>query len=418
MNKQRLSKIINLSKETSNVKDPFIIFEGSLTQKPQNYRLKEAWEQYGKPKSYKEAIDIGLIKEINGIPKFASIGYNEDTDEYEYLNTGRDNDVVNRDLRVWDNDVIPFVKELKQGGYIKIYDNEKDCWKYSKQVQNEQREVIEQFQKGGKSSKKEKNDQTYAEFIATLPPNLQEGNDGEDGYRMRYAFDNSPDVWTFDDAKGTFIDWSEKDQSWHGVSVFGPTGEFLKPLNHPTLWMEEAAYMSSKPKLINGKEDNGNPENYVVVPMTGKEKEDMDNFRNRFDLVKTDENGNLLKYWKYVPKQSTQAFKQGGQMNVIPEGALHARKNNMEGAGKDFTAKGIPVVTTDGKEQTAEIEKDEIIFTLEVTKKIESWYKKYNDSDSNKEKDEIAIECGKYLTEQILRNTEDRTGLITKIQTS
>jgi hypothetical protein len=44
-----------------------------------------------------------------------------------------------------------------------------------------------------------------------------------------------------------------------------------------------------------------------------------------------------------------QAFKQGGQMNVIPEGALHARKNNMEGAGEDFTAKGIPVVDNNGE---------------------------------------------------------------------
>jgi hypothetical protein len=44
-----------------------------------------------------------------------------------------------------------------------------------------------------------------------------------------------------------------------------------------------------------------------------------------------------------------EAFKQGGQMNVIPEGALHARKNNMEGAGEDFTAKGIPVMSNDGE---------------------------------------------------------------------
>jgi len=44
-----------------------------------------------------------------------------------------------------------------------------------------------------------------------------------------------------------------------------------------------------------------------------------------------------------------QAFKQGGQMSVIPEGALHARKNNMEGAGEDFTAKGIPVVDNKGE---------------------------------------------------------------------
>jgi hypothetical protein len=56
-----------------------------------------------------------------------------------------------------------------------------------------------------------------------------------------------------------------------------------------------------------------------------------------------------------------QAFKQGGQMSVIPEGALHARKNNMDGAGEDFTAKGIPVVDNQG-EQQAEIECNEIIF--------------------------------------------------------
>jgi len=37
-------------------------------------------------------------------------------------------------------------------------------------------------------------------------------------------------------------------------------------------------------------------------------------------------------------------------MSVIPEGALHARKNNMEGAGEDFTAKGIPVVDNKGEQ--------------------------------------------------------------------
>jgi len=48
--------------------------------------------------------------------------------------------------------------------------------------------------------------------------------------------------------------------------------------------------------------------------------------------------------------RNTQAFKQGGQMNVIPEGALHAHKNHMEGAGEDFTAKGIPVVDNNGEQ--------------------------------------------------------------------
>jgi hypothetical protein len=38
-------------------------------------------------------------------------------------------------------------------------------------------------------------------------------------------------------------------------------------------------------------------------------------------------------------------------MNVIPEGALHARKNNMELAEEgEVTHKGIPVVDNDGEQ--------------------------------------------------------------------
>jgi hypothetical protein len=39
-------------------------------------------------------------------------------------------------------------------------------------------------------------------------------------------------------------------------------------------------------------------------------------------------------------------------MNLIPEGALHARKNNMELAKEGgVTSKGIPVVSTDKSEE-------------------------------------------------------------------
>lgn len=99
-------------------------------------------------------------------------------------------------------------------------------------------------------------------------------------------------------------------------------------------------------------------------------------------------------------------FKDGGQMNVIPEGALHARKNNMEGAGVDFTHKGIPVIDKEG-EQQAEIERDEIIFRKEVTSKLEELMKDGSDK--------AAIEAGRLLVEEIFENTEDRTGLIASI---
>lgn len=108
-----------------------------------------------------------------------------------------------------------------------------------------------------------------------------------------------------------------------------------------------------------------------------------------------------------------QAFKEGGKvnsrdMNVIPEGALHARLNHMD--NKDFTKKGIPVVAKDGDklEQTAEIERNEIIFNLSVTNKLEELMK---DGSAK-----AALEAGKLLVEEILHNTIDNTGLIKEVE--
>lgn len=99
------------------------------------------------------------------------------------------------------------------------------------------------------------------------------------------------------------------------------------------------------------------------------------------------------------------------QKNVIPEGALHKNRHHMEHA-EGLTKKGIPVIDDD-REQQAEIEHSEIIFTLEVTKKLEEYYEIfYSDESSNKEKEQAALDAGKLLVYQILENTEDRTGLI------
>ena len=94
------------------------------------------------------------------------------------------------------------------------------------------------------------------------------------------------------------------------------------------------------------------------------------------------------------------------QKNLIPEGALHKNKHHMEHT-EGLTQKGIPVIDNEG-EQQAEIELDEIIFTLEVTKKLEELYKDGSD--------EAAIEAGKLLVKEILFNTDDRTGLISKCE--
>lgn len=107
--------------------------------------------------------------------------------------------------------------------------------------------------------------------------------------------------------------------------------------------------------------------------------------------------------------KNTRKLKTGGKFNVIPDGALHARLNNMSNDELDgnITKKGIPVIVKgeNGIKQVAEIEKDEIIIHKEIVDKLEQY-----------RKDNNALEAGKLLTEEILRNTKDNTGLLKTVQ--
>lgn len=98
----------------------------------------------------------------------------------------------------------------------------------------------------------------------------------------------------------------------------------------------------------------------------------------------------------------------GVDSNVIPEGALHKELNHMEEHNEELdkviTDKGIAVVTTDkdGKiEQVAEIEKEEIVFRLELTKKIEELW--------HEGTPEAMLKAGKLLVKEIMGNTDDNT---------
>lgn len=107
------------------------------------------------------------------------------------------------------------------------------------------------------------------------------------------------------------------------------------------------------------------------------------------------------------------SFEKGGSFNIIPEGALHARKHNLD--IENVTTKGIPVVSIDDEgniEQHAEIEKNEVIFRISVTEKIEDLRKKYEESKD----DDIPVEVGKMLVQELLYNTQDNTGLINEVQ--
>lgn len=123
-----------------------------------------------------------------------------------------------------------------------------------------------------------------------------------------------------------------------------------------------------------------------------------------------------------IESEETQKFQLGGKMNMIVTGALHARKHNLEELNPvlegEITKKGIPVITFDEggevDQQLAEVEQAEIIMTLDTTKIIEDYYKEYMDADTNKEADKVALECGKFLVDQILKNTDDPDKLIKK----
>lgn len=257
-------------------------------------------------------------------------------------------------------------------------------------------------------------------YLSTLPTNQRDSTK----YRVRDYWEYRGRPRDFEEAKrkGMFVEQEDFDnsgkslgKSWHGFTVAeNPnTGEleFMKSSTHHTIQQELDWYNS----------------------------DDGAKFRSQYELIKTEP------YYKYVKrktpiKQETPQhksggsiiklvsettidlinpldvpeFQNGGSINVIPDGALHARKHNMDLEG--ITPKGIPVVSEkdNGKvEQQAEIEKEEVIFRLEVTQKLEELEKKYySERASQKEKDEYALEAGKLITEELLHNTKDNAGLL------
>lgn len=199
-------------------------------------------------------------------------------------------------------------------------------------------------------------------------------------YNLRRAFELAPreelEAWR----TSSVSDLKAGKNHLNSVYLDPKTGvyEFMKAKDHPTLKYELDWYNSNDPEAIK--------------------------FRNAYDL---DMSGD---YYRYVPKK----FKNGGAVNVIPDGALHAHKHHLEdvdGKFEEVTTKGIPVITEEKGgdiKQHAEVEREEIIFNLDVTKQLE---KLMQDGS-----DEAAIEAGKLLVHEILENTVDNTGLLKTVE--
>lgn len=257
---------------------------------------------------------------------------------------------------------------------IKILDAESQ---WAREVLNKAREV-NKLQKGGKvdgitgAAPKI----TFESWYETVPSDRNDTT----SYNLRRAFELAPkeelEAWRTSSVE----DLRNGKNHLNSVYLNPKTGiyEFMKAKNHPTLKYELEWYNSKDPEAIK--------------------------FRNAYDL---DMSGD---YYKYVPKK----FAEGGKVNVIPDGALHAHKHHLEDISPEYeqvTSKGIPVVTEEegGKlKQHAEIERNEIIFRLEVTKKLEELMK----DGSN----DAAIEAGKLLAHEIINNTVDNTGLMEVVE--
>ena len=260
-------------------------------------------------------------------------------------------------------------------------------------------------------------------YLQSLPLNLQDTTN----YRMKDYWEYNGRPKDFKEAiqKGMFI--QEKD-GWHAYSVQEnpATGEieFMKSSSHPNHHMEVDWYNSDDGAEFRSQYELQKTEPYWKYVKRKPQGEAVGSYREGgiLEISLSDIPEEYLEPISTIEEVTLDSilpeFKEGGKVNVIPEGALHARLHHMENA-ENLTKKGIPVVSEkeNGQlEQQAEIERDEIIFRLEVTKKLEELLKKYSDNEtSQKDKDLVAIEAGKLLVEEILNNTQDNTNLINNI---
>lgn len=422
---KRAKSITQKYQEGGNLKDPFQYYLSTLPKNQRDsagFRVKDYWEFYGKPKDFAEAVDKGMFIYNNSDSSWhaSSIALNPTTGELEYMKASThptrhmESDWYEQGI-IYNDDGTKSVLTEGTPGYNEWKDFIKEWklvksepyWKYVRRTPKN----VESHKNGGSV-----NQVIPTNIILIDPmtiPEFQGGGQINKKSRtlqelIQYAKEVNPRFIQRMSEPLKYVDWDDSEGHHFGTHELGYTEMDGKYFVYPSIQEDkDGNLIRYTPEDWRQAVDNAYRNKNGLFFNTEEEAkiftESQENPDGTFSGYKSG--------WPEFFKQRPTKYQDGGSINVIPDGALHARKHNMEMDG--ITQRGIPVVseTEDGKvEQQAEIEKEEIIFRLEVTKKLEELQKVYySEESSQKEKDDASLEAGKLLVNEILYNTVDRT---------
>lgn len=218
------------------------------------------------------------------------------------------------------------------------------------------------------------------------------------------------DYESFYNDKGAFLQWLTEEIRNPGKAHF--TDKYKRP-NHLT-FSEESVY-SGQDDVVGGKWSNRQGKfTYTPSMYNINQNGGVDKYIEKFNRYEPNTRLDLTEYYNSVNKSNMSdlgslKLKNGGTVNVIPDGKLHKELNHLDEKKEclgDITRKGIPIVSIKDGEiiQHAEIEKEELVMRLELSNKIDELM----DSDD----DDAAYNAGLLFYHELFNNTEDYTGLI------
>lgn len=210
--------------------------------------------------------------------------------------------------------------------------------------------------------------------------------------------------------KGAFLQWLTEEIKNPGKAHF--TDKYKRP-NHLT-FSEESVY-SGQDDVVGGKWSNRQGKfTYTPSMYNINQNGGVDKYIEKFNRYEPDTRLDLTEYYNSVNKSNMSdsgslKLKNGGTVNVIPDGKLHKELNHLDEKKEclgDITKKGIPIISIKKGEivQHAEIEREELVMRLELSDKIDELM------DSGD--DDAAYNAGLLFYHELFNNTEDYTGLI------